>query len=200
MRLRAKWKVRLSLRRSARMTTRTSAKAQTEVCEDLVASGVIDPAKVTRSALQNSTLIAGLILTTEAMVGEIPEQNRAPAPGGSRRYCKTEKAAVPARVAWHVPHLDHVKSGYARLIPALVSVLLMMLYAFRESFAEHWPHRPVEEPWRCRLRKLPNRRSRATLRGHDHGGDGPRRVLSRDPAKWEAVRSLTPSRSRRRVD
>ena len=56
--------------------------AQTEVYEDLVASGVIDPAKVTRSALQNAASIAGLMLTTEAMVCEIPEKKSAPAPGG----------------------------------------------------------------------------------------------------------------------
>jgi chaperonin GroEL len=56
--------------------------AQTDVYEDLVASGVIDPAKVTRSALQNAASIAGLMLTTEAMVCEIPEKKQAPAPGG----------------------------------------------------------------------------------------------------------------------
>ncbi len=56
--------------------------AQTEVYEDLVAAGVIDPAKVTRSALQNAASIAGLMLTTEAMVCEIPEKKSAPAGGG----------------------------------------------------------------------------------------------------------------------
>src|ERR1700710_542839 len=56
--------------------------AQTDVYEDLVASGVIDPAKVTRSALQNAASIAGLMLTTEAMVCEIPERKQAPAGGG----------------------------------------------------------------------------------------------------------------------
>jgi len=56
--------------------------AQTDVYEDLVVSGVIDPAKVTRSALQNAASIAGLMLTTEAMVCDIPEKKAAPAPGG----------------------------------------------------------------------------------------------------------------------
>jgi chaperonin GroEL len=56
--------------------------AQTDKYEDLVESGVIDPAKVTRSALQNAASIAGLMLTTEAMVCEIPEKKAAPAPGG----------------------------------------------------------------------------------------------------------------------
>jgi chaperonin GroEL len=50
--------------------------------EDLVATGVIDPAKVTRSALQNASSISALMLTTEAMICEIPEKKPAPAPGG----------------------------------------------------------------------------------------------------------------------
>ena len=50
--------------------------------EDLVAAGVIDPTKVTRSALQNAASIAGLLLTTECMVTEIPEKEKAPPPGG----------------------------------------------------------------------------------------------------------------------
>jgi chaperonin GroEL len=59
--------------------------AQTEVYEDLVAAGVIDPTKVVRSALQNAASIAGLLLTTEAVVVEKPEpEGAAPAmpPGG----------------------------------------------------------------------------------------------------------------------
>ena len=50
--------------------------------EDLIAAGVIDPAKVTRSALQNAASISALMLTTEAMICEIPEKKSAPAPGG----------------------------------------------------------------------------------------------------------------------
>ena len=49
--------------------------------EDLVKAGVIDPTKVTRTALQNAASIAGLLLTTEALVVEIPEQKAAPAGG-----------------------------------------------------------------------------------------------------------------------
>jgi chaperonin GroEL len=58
--------------------------AQTEVYEDLVKAGVIDPAKVTRTALQNAASIAGLMLTTEAMVSELPDDDKgSPAmPGG----------------------------------------------------------------------------------------------------------------------
>ncbi|MBG98990.1 MAG: chaperonin GroEL [Solibacterales bacterium] len=55
--------------------------AQSEEYGDMVAAGVVDPAKVTRSALQNSASIASLMLTTEATVHEIPEENPpAPAP------------------------------------------------------------------------------------------------------------------------
>jgi chaperonin GroEL len=58
--------------------------AQTEEYGDLVKAGVIDPAKVTRTALQNAASIAGLMLTTEAMVSEIPDDDKgSPAmPGG----------------------------------------------------------------------------------------------------------------------
>ncbi|HOM28836.1 MAG TPA: TCP-1/cpn60 chaperonin family protein, partial [Deltaproteobacteria bacterium] len=57
--------------------------ADTEVYEDLVKAGVIDPTKVTRSALQNAASVAGLLLTTEVMVAEIPEEKPAQGmPGG----------------------------------------------------------------------------------------------------------------------
>jgi chaperonin GroEL len=56
--------------------------AQTGVFEDLVKAGVIDPTKVTRTALQNAASIAGLMLTTEAMVSEIPEPKQAAPAGG----------------------------------------------------------------------------------------------------------------------
>jgi chaperonin GroEL len=56
--------------------------ASTNVYEDLVAAGVIDPTKVTRTALQNAASIAGLMLTTEAMVSEIPEPKQAAPAGG----------------------------------------------------------------------------------------------------------------------
>ncbi len=49
--------------------------------EDLVKAGVVDPKKVTRSALQNAASIAGLLLTTECLITEIPEKDK-PAPGG----------------------------------------------------------------------------------------------------------------------
>ena len=58
--------------------------ALTDTYENLVKAGVIDPAKVVRSALQNASSIASLLLTTEALICEIPEEKKdAPAmPGG----------------------------------------------------------------------------------------------------------------------
>jgi chaperonin GroEL len=51
--------------------------AATEDYTDMIAAGILDPAKVTRSALQNAASIAGLMLTTEALIAEIPEENKA---------------------------------------------------------------------------------------------------------------------------
>jgi chaperonin GroEL len=53
--------------------------AATDTYEDLYAAGVIDPAKVTRSALQYAASIAGLLLTTDAMIAEVPKDDKAPA-------------------------------------------------------------------------------------------------------------------------
>ena len=52
--------------------------------EDMVKSGIIDPAKVTRSAVENAASIAAMILTTDAMITDVPEKNSSPAmpPGG----------------------------------------------------------------------------------------------------------------------
>jgi len=55
--------------------------AATEVFEDLIIAGVIDPAKVTRTALQNAASVAGMLLTTECVIADSPEEN-APAGGG----------------------------------------------------------------------------------------------------------------------
>jgi chaperonin GroEL len=54
----------------------------TDTFEDLIQSGVVDPTKVTRSALQNAASIAGLLLTTEALVTDIPEKEKPAAGGG----------------------------------------------------------------------------------------------------------------------
>lgn len=53
--------------------------AQTEEYVDMIKSGIVDPCKVTRSALQNATSIAAMILTTEAVVADKPAENPAPA-------------------------------------------------------------------------------------------------------------------------
>jgi chaperonin GroEL len=60
--------------------------------EDLVKAGVVDPTKVTRTALQNAASIAGLLLTTECMITEIPDKKEAggghghPPGGGGMDY------------------------------------------------------------------------------------------------------------------
>ncbi len=51
--------------------------AATDKYEDLVKAGVIDPTKVVRTALQNAASVAALMLTTEAMVAEIPKDEKA---------------------------------------------------------------------------------------------------------------------------
>jgi len=56
--------------------------ARTEEYEDLVKAGITDPAKVSRIAIENGSSIAGLLLTTEALVAEIPEEKPAPPAGG----------------------------------------------------------------------------------------------------------------------
>jgi chaperonin GroEL len=54
--------------------------AETGEYEDLVKAGIIDPTKVTRFALQNAASVAGLLMTTEAMVAEKPEKKPPAAP------------------------------------------------------------------------------------------------------------------------
>ncbi len=60
--------------------------ARTEVFEDLVAAGVIDPTKVSRTALQNAASVASLLLTTEAMVAEKPKKKAKGAAAGTPDY------------------------------------------------------------------------------------------------------------------
>ena len=57
--------------------------AQTEAYVDMIQDGIVDPAKVVRAALQDAASVAGLLVTTEAMVAELPKRDSAPAmPGG----------------------------------------------------------------------------------------------------------------------
>ena len=60
----------------------------TEQYTDMVQAGIVDPAKVTRSAVENAGSIAGMILTTEALISDKPEEkSAAPAmPGGGMDY------------------------------------------------------------------------------------------------------------------
>jgi chaperonin GroEL len=62
--------------------------AATDAFGDMMEMGVIDPTKVVRCALQNASSVAGLILTTDAMVAELPKEEKAPAmpPGGGMEY------------------------------------------------------------------------------------------------------------------
>ena len=60
--------------------------ADTEEYVDMFEAGIIDPTKVSRSALQNAASVAGLLLTTEALITEIPEKRKAPAGAGRRRW------------------------------------------------------------------------------------------------------------------
>ncbi|CAI8034788.1 60 kDa chaperonin 1 [Geodia barretti] len=57
--------------------------AGNDVYGDMLEKGIIDPTKVTRTALQNAASISGLLMTTEALITELPEKEKAPAmPGG----------------------------------------------------------------------------------------------------------------------
>ena len=56
--------------------------AATEIYEDLIKAGVIDPTKVTRTALQNAASVAGLMLTTEAMIADLPKKEDKGMPAG----------------------------------------------------------------------------------------------------------------------
>jgi chaperonin GroEL len=71
------------IQQAERETGRVGLNAMTGEFEDLFKAGVIDPAKVTRSALQNAASVAGLLLTTEATVADKPEKNQAPAAAGA---------------------------------------------------------------------------------------------------------------------
>ncbi len=56
--------------------------AATEEYVDMIKAGIIDPTKVSRTALQNAASVAGLMLTTEVMITDIPEEKKEPAGGG----------------------------------------------------------------------------------------------------------------------
>ena len=64
----------VTVRQVENETGNNGLNAETGVMEDLVKAGVIDPAKVTRAALQNAASIAGLLLTTEVLIADKPEE------------------------------------------------------------------------------------------------------------------------------
>ena len=51
--------------------------------ENMIAAGIVDPAKVTRSALQNAASIAAMVLTTECLIADIPEEEKPAMPAGA---------------------------------------------------------------------------------------------------------------------
>ena len=68
--------------------------AATDEYGDMIAMGILDPTKVVRTALQNAVSIAGLMVTTEAMVAEIPEEKKDAMPGGGEIRISTENVQV----------------------------------------------------------------------------------------------------------
>ena len=71
--------------------------------EDLVKAGVVDPTKVTRTALQNAASISALLLTTEALVTELPEKEK-PAPGGMGGILKPPHSKLNSKPGPDVIH------------------------------------------------------------------------------------------------
>ena len=82
--------------------------AQTEEYVDMIEAGIVDPAKVVRTALQDAASVAGLLITTEAMVAEVPKDKPAPADAGRRRHGRHGLLKV------HHPSSEHGKGGFGR--------------------------------------------------------------------------------------
>jgi len=70
------------VQRVRELKTNEGYDAAADVYGDMVEKGIIDPTKVARSALQNAASIAGLLMTTEALVTELPEKDGPAMPGG----------------------------------------------------------------------------------------------------------------------
>ena len=100
--------------------------AQAMEWTDLVKKGIIDPAKVTRSALQNAASIAGMLLTTECIVTDIPEKKDAPMPGGGGGGAWAEWVAWAEWAAWGIingPRLRIIKGSFRSERPFFCAVL-----------------------------------------------------------------------------
>ncbi len=70
----------------AKTTRRRASTPQTDTYENLVKAGVIDPTKVVRTALQDAASVAGLLITTEAAIAELPDDKPAGGGGGMRGH------------------------------------------------------------------------------------------------------------------
>ena len=104
--------------------------AQTEEYVDMIEAGIVDPAKVVRTALQDAASVAGLLITTEAMVAEMPKDKPAPACRRRRRHGRhgllrsnrlvgeTERAASRPPFLFG-PHAPNRWSGSPHVLPAL---------------------------------------------------------------------------------
>ena len=90
--------------------SRTTTLGYDVICEeyvDMIKAGIIDPAKVTRGALENAASIAAMILTTEALITDIPEKEKAPDARRRRRHgllspdltivCHIERSFLPGK-------------------------------------------------------------------------------------------------------
>ena len=108
--------------------------ARTDKYENLCAAGVIDPAKVTRSALQNATSVASTLLTTESVVADIKEDTPAPAmPAGGRR-----RRSLPPTAAAGTPPPHWRSAGSPRRDAPLRRPVLLPPAQSRSPTAGRW--------------------------------------------------------------
>ncbi len=94
---------------------------------DMLEKGIIDPTKVTRSALQNAASIAGLLMTTEALVTELPEKEAAPMPMAGWRY---------GRYGWYG---RHVLSRTADRQPSLLARAVVFVEIGHVTLRQSYP-------------------------------------------------------------
>ena len=147
--------------------------ALTDTYENLVEAGVIDPTKVVRTALQNASSIASLLLTTEALVSEIPEEKSDAPAMPPRWHGRHGRRLLEARTT-HTPGGRHARSpetGEGRLRPPL------LFLRGREPDRHAHPHAHRHPALRGRTvpvaRDLPLRRGLEAHSG-DRGFEGPR--------------------------
>ena len=122
--------------------------ALNDTYENLVHAGVIDPTKVVRSALQNSASIASLLLTTEALVSEIPEEKKSATVPSAGGLCR------PARV---VPRLQCLKRNPQHVRVRLAKAWIDYIVDAREGQAREQSNLPPLTPacpQRCRWSRL----------------------------------------------